>query len=116
MYLCLMICNTKSKSEDGTQEWKYKKAFKTLDEAIIAAKKQNAKETTIEKLVAYKCTYCYEYHIGRNGKRLTDKEKDKYRKDLGIGIKVLGKINLDLLQPKSPVKVVGWIDLNKIRY
>ena len=38
-----MTCNTKSKSEDGTESWKYKKAYETLDEAIIAAKKQNAR-------------------------------------------------------------------------
>ena len=111
-----MICNTKTQSEDGTTTWKYKKAFETLDEAIAEAKKQNASVKQDIKLVGYKCTYCHKYHIGRNGKRLTPKEKEKYRKELGIGIKILGKIDLDTLQPTSKVKVVGWIDLSKIKY
>jgi len=111
-----MTCNTLSKSEDGQKEWKFKKAYDTLDEAILSAKKQNAQERTVEKLEAYKCTYCYKYHIGRNGKLITQKEKDKYRKELGLGLKILGKINLETLEPESKVKVIGWIDLNKIRY
>src|SRR6267142_291210 len=111
-----MNCNTLSKTEDGKQEWKYKKTYKTLDEAIAAAKKHNAQDATIQKLVAYKCNYCHEYHIGRNGKMLTQKEKEKYKKELGIKLNVLGKINLDFLKPGSKVKVVGWVDLNKIKY
>ena len=112
-----MICNTLVRTElNGTKVYKDKKAFDTLDAAILAAKKQNAHEKTIQKVEAYKCTYCHKYHIGRNGKMVTEKEKTKYRRDLGIGIKVLGKIDLDLLRPDSPVKVVGWIDLSKIKY
>ena len=112
-----MICNTLVRTDpNGIKVYKEKKPYNTLDEAILAAKKQNAKETTIEKLEAYKCTYCYKYHIGRNGKTVTDKERAKYRQELGISVKVLGKINLDYLKPQSPIKVVGWIDLSKIKY
>lgn len=111
-----MVCNTKTQSEDGTTTWKYKKAFETLDEAISEAKKRNASERQIIKLVGYKCTYCCKYHIGRNGTKLTEKDKDKYRKELGIGLKIVGKIDLETLQPTSKVKVVGWIDLSKIKY
>jgi len=111
-----MTCNTISQTDEGKQEWKYKKAYSTLDEAILAAKRKNAQELTIQKLVAYKCSYCYQYHIGRNGKMLTQKEKEKYKKELGIQLNVLGKISLDFLKPGSKVKVVGWVDLNKIKY
>jgi hypothetical protein len=41
-----------------------KKSYDNSDAAISAAKlinKHNPKETT--KLVAYKCTYCYKYHL-----------------------------------------------------
>lgn len=112
-----MICDTLVRTDpDGTKTYKKKKAYDTLDEAILEAKKRNASDKQIQKLEAYKCTYCYKYHIGRNGKIITEKEKIKYRKELNIGVKVLGKINLEFLQPKSPVKVVGWIDLSKIKY
>jgi hypothetical protein len=111
-----MNCNTKIISSDGTESWKYKAVFNTLDEAIAEAKKRNASIRQTIKLVGYKCTYCHKYHIGRNGKRLTEKEKEKYRKELGIGLKILGKINLEPNQSTSNLKVVGWIDLDKIKY
>lgn len=111
-----MTCDTLVKTDlDGRKVYKKKEPYNTLDEAILAAKKMNAKESTIHKLVGYKCNYCFKYHIGRNGKLLTDKDRKKYQTELGIGLKVLGKINLDLLQPNSKVKIVGWIDLSKIK-
>ncbi len=111
-----MICDTLVKTDpDGHNHYKPKKAYDTLEEAILAAKKQNSSDKQIKKVVAYKCTYCCQYHIGRGKKDLTDKEKAKYRKELGIGIKVLGKINLETLEPDLPIKVVGWIDLSKIK-
>lgn len=97
-----MTCNTKTQSEDGKLEWKYKRAFNTLDEAIAEAKKQNAKEDHTMKLVGYKCTYCFKYHIGRNGKLLTEKDKAKLKAEI--------KMN------QKPMKIVGWIDLSKIKY
>lgn len=50
-----------------------KKKFKTLDDAIKAAKKCNLQEKRIHKLVAYKCNKCFMYHIGSNGKLLKNK-------------------------------------------
>lgn len=112
-----MTCDTViSIDSNGLKHYKPKKAYDTLDEAILEAKRQNARDAQITKVVAYKCSYCQKYHIGRNGKDLTEKEKAKYRKELNIGPKVIGKIDLDLLKPESPVKVVGFIDLSKIKY
>ncbi len=97
-----MICNTKTQSEDGTQGWKYKKAYDTLDLAIAEAKKQNALDKQTIKLVAYKCTYCFKYHIGRNGKPIKAKDKEK--------------LKAELLANQKPMRVIGWIDLDKIKY
>lgn len=109
-----MTCDTLIKTDpDGRKYYKKKKVYDKLDEAILEAKRRNASDGQFEKLEAYKCTYCHKYHIGRNGKLITEKERIKYRKELNIGVKILGKINLDTLKPNSRVKVVGWIDLNK---
>jgi hypothetical protein len=54
--------------ENGDKVWKNKKKFDTLDEAIKEAKRINNLNKTIHKVVSYKCTVCYKYHIGRNGK------------------------------------------------
>ncbi len=110
-----MICDTLVRTEpDGKKVFKKKESFNTMDEAILAAKKMNCKEMTIHKLFAYKCTYCRKYHIGRNGKLLSDKDREKYRKELGVSVKILGKIDLD--KDKKGFKVISWIDLDKIKY
>lgn len=49
---------------------KPKKKFDTLDEAIVMAKKLNLQPQRIHKSVAYKCSKCFKYHIGSNGKLL----------------------------------------------
>lgn len=67
------------RTEDGTEVKRNKKKFETSDIAIITAKKINAMEGTIHKLVAYKCSKCGFYHIGHTNKVLTDKDKMKAR-------------------------------------
>ena len=109
-------CTTIKIDDDGNEVIKNKKQFFTLDSAIRHAKEINIKRDHTEKLVAYKCSYCHEYHIGRNGKRITPKEKEKYRKELGIELKIFGKIDPEFLKPGSKVRVVGWVDLKKIKY
>ena len=54
-----------------------------MDEAILECKVLNAKPKQITKLVSYKCKDCCKYHIGRNGKTLTQKYKDKLNVELG---------------------------------
>ncbi len=54
--------------------------FETLELAIEHAKKVNSLDHVIHKVVAYKCRKCYKYHVGRNGKELTEKERAKFKK------------------------------------
>lgn len=95
-----MTCNTLT--GDEKEKYKFKKAYDTLDQAIAEAKRQNALDDHTQKLVGYKCTYCFKYHIGRNGKLLTEKDKAKLKAEI--------KMN------QKPMKIVGWIDLSKIKY
>lgn len=92
-----MICDTLIQIDpDGRKHYKPKKAYKTLDDAIANAKLLNASDNHIIKLVAYKCTYCHKFHLGRNGKVITEKEKIKLKKEKlnNISFKILGKIEL----------------------
>lgn len=92
-----MTCDTLIRTDpDGRKHYKPKKVYNTLDEAVKVAKELNASDAHISKLVAYKCTYCYKYHTGRNGKILTEKEKNKLKKEKinNISFKILGKIDL----------------------
>ena len=43
-----------------------KKKYDTLDDAIVSAKDINKKGQNIHKAVAYKCSVCFKYHVGRN--------------------------------------------------
>lgn len=64
--------------------YKFKKKYSTLDEAILAARKKNADIRSIHKSVAYKCSICCNYHIGRTNKVITDKERDRYQSLLKV--------------------------------
>lgn len=68
----------------GFKHYKPKKVYNSLDEAIAVAKKMNARDQQITKLVAYKCDKCFKYHIGRNGKLLSKKEKHKIIKAMNF--------------------------------
>ena len=46
------------------------------------AKKVNSSDNIINKVVAYKCKECCNYHVGRNGNELADKERTKFKKSL----------------------------------
>lgn len=76
-----MECTTFDRiQENGVMVSRPKKQFDTMDIAISVAKIENAKEHHIHKVVAYKCNVCCKYHVGRNGKKLTKKEKDRNKK------------------------------------
>lgn len=91
-----MDCKTFSHiNDDGTKTHKYKHKFNTLDDAIVECKKLNARPNQITKLVSYKCRECCKYHIGRNGKPVTDKYREKIVKAKPTPtFKIVGKINL----------------------
>lgn len=65
--------------ENGNPTYKLKKAYKTQDEAIDAAKILNSHNHVISKVVPYKCSECHLYHIGRNGNQLTEKYRNKLK-------------------------------------
>lgn len=51
--------------------------YETHELAVEAAKKCNLQPKRIHKLVTYKCSKCFKYHIGSNGKILK-KESNIY--------------------------------------
>lgn len=95
-------CTTTKIDKEGNEVVKNKKQFVTLDSAIKHAKEMNIISTHTEKLVAYKCATCFRYHVGRNGNKIKDKERDKFKKDLEkpMRFKVLGKIDLSTIPKK----------------
>jgi len=72
-----MQCET-IKYENGVAVTKPKRSYETLDGAISHAKEINSNSKIIHKVVAYKCKKCMKYHLGRNGKEVTDKERKKW--------------------------------------
>lgn len=109
-----MECETKEYiNQSGEWVMKPKRKYDTLDEAIKAAKIENSKNERIHKVVAYKCKICFKYHIGRNGKEIKDKERLKLQKSLK---KQLKPNRLTFHESLNNVKIVGFIDLSKIRY
>jgi predicted CXXCH cytochrome family protein len=76
-----MNCDTvEMYDSEGNPILKPKKRYETLDDAIEVAKKINAQDHVIHKVVAYKCPDCHKYHIGRNGKQLKEKDREKFKK------------------------------------
>lgn len=110
-------CQTLVRIEpSGEKIYKDKKKFDTLELAILACKKKNADPNSISKLVSYKCSHCHKYHIGRNGKMVTNKYRDNLRNSLNDGkltdkqLKLIKTIEIE----NATFKVVGKIDLSKI--
>lgn len=103
---------------DGSKVYKYKKKFETLDEAIVACKELNVQPHRISKVVAYKCKSCCKYHVGRNGKEIKDKYRDKLAKEMYVPtaeeIEANKKRSRALDIEFANFKVVGKIDLSKI--
>jgi hypothetical protein len=68
-------------------------------------------------VVSYKCSVCYKYHIGRNGKEIKDKLKAKLQKEKPFTKTELNEMrrrNNKLAFEFATFKVVGKIDLTKI--
>jgi len=74
-----MQCHRVESYIEGEPILRKKKSFSTLDDAIKFAKKVNCNDNLIHKVVAYKCKECFQYHIGKGNKILTDKERNKYK-------------------------------------
>lgn len=109
-----MTCTTFDRIEEGgSMVSKPKKQFDTMDAAIAVAKIENAKPNRINKVVAYKCDVCFKYHIGRNGKELTYKEKEKLKKELELDEQHKKAL---VNNPLARIKTIGWVDLSKVKY
>ena len=109
-----MQCTTLDRvEENGNMVMRPKKQFDTLDRAIAVAKIENAKPEHIHKVVAYKCDTCHKYHVGRNGKVLTEKERSKRQQELSSAAREKEAKREYAL---ANLKVVGYIDLSKIKY
>lgn len=59
-----------------------KKSYETEIDAVTMARFLNSKENVIHKMVAYKCSKCDKWHVGSNGKLLTNEEREKYKQKL----------------------------------
>lgn len=78
-----MECQTFERYDENLNAiFKPKVKYDTLDEAIKQAKYINSQDHVIHKVVAYKCSICFHYHIGRNGKELTNKERNKFKNNI----------------------------------
>lgn len=96
-------CQTISRYDElGRPVLKKKLKYKTHDQAVEACKRMNIRKGQIMKLVTYKCKVCHEYHIGRNGKEITPKYRNKLLREeqkkyetKPISFKIVGKIDLD---------------------
>jgi len=102
-------CQTTRIGEDGETIIQDKVKFETLDDAIVECKKQNLMPEKTHKLVPYKCKVCYKYHIGRNGFLITEKYRDKLRKEKKEAKKQAFDDNLR----NAEFTVVGTVDLSK---
>lgn len=56
--------------EDNKPVYRPKKKFETDKEAIAEAKRRNSLPETIHKFVAYKCTTCFKWHVGKTMKEI----------------------------------------------
>ncbi len=67
---------------NGNPVYKSKKAFDTDKDAIAYAKMVNSMNADhlIHKLVAYKCSECGKWHIGRTTTLLSEKNREKLMK------------------------------------
>lgn len=91
-----MECSTKVFNVETQQmDDKPKKRFDTNEKAIAHCKLVNGLPNRINKVVPYKCHVCHGFHVGRNGKVLTEKYVSKITKPkIFQGFKIIGKIEL----------------------
>lgn len=76
------IRNARSHYKIINGEFVEKKTYNTEEDALYIARLLNSSENKIWKMIAYKCDKCGKYHIGSTHKRLTDEDREKYRKKL----------------------------------
>ena len=89
-----MDCTTKIVDRiNGQLIDKPKKKFDDLETAIKHAKSANLLRDRTFKVVAYKCKTCHKFHVGKNGAKITNKERERW-KPKSHQFKIVGKIDL----------------------
>lgn len=79
---CLLIYNTLIETTGHVWESDWRPLTSTWFEgkqAIAEARSLNLSEKQIHKAVAYKCSVCHKWHIGKSNKVLTEKDVKKYK-------------------------------------
>lgn len=61
-----------------------KRAYATEMDALTTARFLNTRPNVIHKMIAYKCTTCGKWHIGRTFKELTEKDRKKAAEGLKL--------------------------------
>ena len=69
---------------NGDKKLKAKKSYNNEKDAITAAMKINCKESSIHKIVAYKCNVCGKWHLGHNRTILSLSDKEKIKEKLSF--------------------------------
>jgi len=59
-----------------------KKNFETEMDVLTIARWLNCQPHIIHKMIAYKCSKCNKWHIGRSNIVLTNEDREKYSKKL----------------------------------
>lgn len=95
-----MKCDTHSHyDENGEEMRKNKLAYETFKEANEKAKILNLARGRKKMLSAYKCKICGKYHIGKNGKYITEEYRKRVTPTIKLkGLTVTGKIDLTPLK------------------
>ncbi len=82
-----------------------KMKYPTMGKAQLAADEQNLNLSRKEKIVPYRCVVCKNYHVGRNGEKLTQLDMEE-----------IWKRTKPAEYRRPEVKVVDKIDLSKVGY
>lgn len=82
-------------TKKGEKILQNKKKYQSELAAKSACKNINLKPNVKEMCSAYYCSVCGQWHVGRNGRKMTDGAKQK------------------LIDNYFKIKVVGFIDLDK---
>ena len=63
-----------------------KVSYDTEEQALTVARFLNTKDNIFHKMVAYKCSKCDKWHVGSNGRLLTDEDREKAKKKLNTAV------------------------------
>ena len=71
-----------------------KKAYDSEMDALTTARYLNTKDDIIHKMIAYKCIVCGKWHVGGNGRVLTNEDREEARKKLKKYNHLVKKMNV----------------------